>query len=203
MKRRWPWVAAASGLFAVVLLAGLLDATLREPAACGSFAAGSPSIGGPLPPIDHTGTRRAGALGELPMLVYFGYTSCPGICPVDAQRMGRVAEELEERGIDVKPVFVTVDPQRDTPEILAEFVETIHPRAVGLTGTPRDIGQAASDWRIHYRRGEGDDEFYLMDHSTLTYLADAEGAYRAHFGRDSSVEDMVSTTACLRETGRI
>ena len=200
---RWPFLAAA-GAVAAVIAGVMIDAGVREPAACGSSTVGDTSIGGDLPPVDHTGRRRApGPVSDAPMLVYFGYTYCPDICPVDAVRMSSAAYALDEQGIEVTPVFVTIDPERDQPELLAEFVDALHPRMIGLTGNADEIAKAAEDWRIYYRRGDGPEEFYLMDHSTITYLADTDGQYLAHFTRDAPVEAMVESAACLRDAGRI
>ena len=200
---RWPFLAAV-GAVAAVIVGVMIDARLREPAACGSTTVGDASIGGELPPVDHTGRRRQpGPVGAAPMFVYFGYTYCPDICPVDAVRMSSAAYALDDEGIEITPVFVTIDPTRDQPELLAEFVEALHPRTIGLTGSDEDIARAAEDWRIYYRRGEGPEEFYLMDHSTITYLASAEGEYLAHFTRDATVEQMVESVACLRDTGQL
>ena len=200
---RWPFLAAASAIAAVI--AGvMIDAALREPAACGSATAGSASIGGRLPPMDHTGTRRgSGPVSELPLLVYFGYTYCPDICPIDVLRMSRATYALDDAGIEVTPVFVTIDPERDQPEMLAEFVEAMHPRMIALTGSEDEVAEAAEDWRIYYRRGDGEDEFYLMDHSTITYFAEPDGRYLAHFTREATVEHMVASVACLKDAGRI
>ncbi len=200
---RWPFLAVA-GAVAAVIAAVAIDAQLRQPAACGPSTVADASIGGELPPVDHTGRRRdAGPVSASPMLVYFGYTFCPDVCPVDALRMTRAAYALDDAGIEVTPVFVTIDPARDRPDMLADFVEALHPRTVGLTGTEEEIARAAERWRIYYRRGEGVDEFYLMDHSTITYLADPQGRYLAHFTRDASVDQIVDSVSCLRGAGRI
>ena len=200
---RWPFLAAA-GAIAAVIVGVMIDAGLRTPAACGSSTVGDASIGGALPPIDHNGQRRGTEpVSATPMLVYFGYTYCPDICPMDAVRMSGAAYALDERDIEITPVFVTIDPARDQPEMLAEFVEALHPRTIGLTGNDQDIAKAAEDWRIYYRRGDGPDEFYLMDHSTITYLSDPDGRYLAHFTREATVEDIVETAECLLSTGRI
>ena len=199
---RWPLLAAA-GAIAIVIVGVMIVTALVEPPACGSAAAGSASIGGELPPVDHTGRRRNGPVSDSPLLVYFGYTYCPDICPMDVLRMSRAAYALDDAGIEVTPVFVTIDPNRDQPELLAEFVEALHPRMIALTGSEDEIAEAAEDWRIYYRRGEGEDEFYLMDHSTITYLADNDGQYLAHFTREASVQHMVDSVACLKDAGRI
>lgn len=200
---RWPFLAAA-GAIATVIAGVMIVTALVEPPACGSAAAGSASIGGRLPPVDHTGKRRrSGPVSDSPLLVYFGYTYCPDICPVDVLRMSRATYALDDAGIEITPVFVTIDPERDQPELLAEFVEALHPRMIALTGSEGEIAEAAEDWRIYFRRGEGEDEFYLMDHSTITYLADTDGQYLAHFTREASVQHMVDSVACLKDAGRI
>ncbi|MEM7522397.1 MAG: SCO family protein, partial [Pseudomonadota bacterium] len=114
-------------------------------AECGSgVSTGTASIGGPFTLTDHTGARVTEAdVIDKPTLVYFGYTFCPDVCPVDAAIMAQMDDILAERGHEVNTVFITVDPARDTPEILGDFVANLHPDMLGLTGSDEDIAAAA------------------------------------------------------------
>ena len=101
---------------------------------------------------------------DQPALVYFGYTFCPDACPMDVARNVVAVEVLADSGLQVKPVFITIDPARDTPEYLADFVANNHPDMVGLTGTAEQVAQAARAYKVYYRKQLGDDEeYYLMD----------------------------------------
>lgn len=127
-------------------------------------------------------------------LLYFGYTSCPDVCPTELQTM---AEALDSLGPNlaghVQPVFVTVDPERDTPERLADYVKLFHPRLMGLTGTPAQVAQAARAYRVYYAKARpGDGDAYLMDHSSFVYLLDPEGAVRALFRPGTTADDLAA-----------
>jgi protein SCO1/2 len=192
----------ALGFAAVAAVAAYL--ALREPEGPVSPAQvnmGEIEIGGPFTLTDHTGRRVSSAeLIDGPTLVYFGYTFCPDICPVDVATMARAAELLAERGIEVRPVFITVDPERDTPEALGYFAEAMHPRMVALTGTAEEIRAVANAYRVYYEKIELEDSAagYLMNHTTFTYLVTPEGVqavFRNKFPADeiaAAVEKILS-----------
>jgi len=139
------------------------------------------TIGGPFALVDHTGKdfTEKDLLGKY-ALVYFGYSYCPDICPVDMQRLTQglnaFAKQRPADAARVQPIFVTVDPERDTPQELARFVKAFHPRLVGLTGTPEQIKAATKAYAVSYRKQPGSaPDAYLMAHSQLAYLMDPEG----------------------------
>jgi protein SCO1 len=140
-------------------------------------------IGSPLGGLtDHTGARRPEAdfLGRLTLL-YFGYTHCADVCPTDLQAIAAAADLL---GGDepVRMLFVTLDPERDTAERLAEYVALFHPRLVGLTGSPAEIRRVARDHKVYSRRVEPPDASdYLLDHSAFIYLRGADGRHLGFF----------------------
>ncbi len=115
--------------------------------------------------------------------------------------MARTAEAvdiLEERGFDVNPVFISIDPARDTPEVLADFAANLHPKMIGLTGSEEQVKAASQAYKTYYRKQESDDpEFYLMDHSTFTYLVLPETGFVDFFRRDDTAEQMAERTACF------
>lgn len=160
-----------------------------------SQGGGAANIGGPFELTDQNGQSRTAAdfRGEL-MLVYFGYTYCPDVCPTELHRMGLVLEELGEESKQVRPIFITVDPARDDPERLKEYARNFHPRLVALTGNGGAIKDAAKAYRIYYAKakdsGEGED--YLMDHSSIIYLMGRDGRYLTHFTASTSIEDMAA-----------
>ncbi len=145
---------------------------------------GRAPIGGPLGGLtDHTGARRSEAdfLGR-PALLYFGYTHCADVCPTDLQAIGAAADLLEAAGAPVQLLFVTLDPERDTAELLADYVALFHPRLVGLTGSPGEIRRVARDHKVYFRRVEppGASD-YVLDHSAFIYLRGADGRHLGFF----------------------
>ncbi|MEO1918151.1 MAG: SCO family protein [Paracoccaceae bacterium] len=162
-----------------------------------AVAGGSAAIGGPFELTDHNGQRVTEVdIIDGPTLMYFGYTFCPDVCPLDTYRNAEAAALLSENGIKVKPVMVTIDPERDTPEAMASFVEYLHEDMVGLTGSAADIAAAIKAYRV-YAAKNGDDQYYLMDHSTWTYLMDPNEGFLQFFGRDVSAEKMAEQVACF------
>ncbi|MAM38373.1 MAG: SCO family protein [Erythrobacter sp.] len=112
--------------------------------------------------------------------IYFGYAFCPDVCPTDNQRamagLKRFEKENPELGAKVQPLFVSIDPQRDTPEVLTEFTDAFHPRLIGMTGSKEQLDKAASDFAVFYSKGEETSNGgYLMDHSSQTYLFGPDG----------------------------
>ena len=133
--------------------------------------------------IDHTGTPRTNQdfLGKH-ALIYFGFTWCPDVCPSAMLIMAQVVEDLEAQGEAVQPLFITVDPQRDTAEKLADYVAQL-PNLVGLTGSEAQVGQALESFGITRRSHAAgpDDTSYLVDHTSLFYLMGPDGAFIQHY----------------------
>lgn len=142
-------------------------------------------IGGPLGGLtDHTGAQRPETdfLGQ-PALLYFGYTHCADVCPTDLQAIAGAADLLGgDAGVPVQMLFVTLDPERDTAERLADHVSLFHPRLVGLTGSPAAIRRVARDHKVYFRRVEPPDASdYLLDHTAFIYLRGADGRHLGFF----------------------
>jgi protein SCO1/2 len=155
---------------------------------------GQGPIGGPFRLIDHTGAVRTDAdyRGKL-ALIYFGYTHCPDVCPTDLQAMASVLDLLGDAGRAVQPLFITVDPERDTPGHLASYVPLFHPRLVGLTGEASAIRQVARAYKVYYAKVIlSDASDYVMDHSAFIYLVDGEGRYLGFFPPGTSPERMAT-----------
>lgn len=167
-------------------------------AECRSGQVGGGSIGGPFTLIDGSGKTVTDAeVLTKPSLVYFGYTFCPDVCPLDNQRNAEAVDILEEQGFDVNPVFISIDPERDTPEVIADFAENLHPKMIGLTGTPEQVKAASQAYKTYYKKQEGDDEFYLMDHSTFTYLMLPGVGFADFFKREETADQMAQRVACF------
>jgi protein SCO1/2 len=150
-------------------------------------------IGGPFTLTDHTGRRRSDTefRGKL-MLIYFGYTFCPDICPTDLMTIAQAVDALGKAGETVQPIFITVDPQRDTIERLGDYVSSFHPRLIGLTGTSANIRKVALAYKAYYARKEnGPGEDYTIDHTGVTYLVGREGQYLGFVPPQTSPERLV------------
>lgn len=165
---------------------------------CGTavVAGGQASIGGSFELIDQTGTvvNEKDVIDGL-TLIYFGYTYCPDICPLDTQRNLTVIDILDEEGINITPVFITIDPLRDTIKVLNDYASVSHERLVALTGSVEQISVASKVYRTYYRKnGTGED--YLMDHSTFSYLMDETG-FLQFFRRDVSPDEVAKTISCF------
>jgi cytochrome oxidase Cu insertion factor (SCO1/SenC/PrrC family) len=150
-------------------------------------------VGGPFQLVDHTGKKRTDAdfRGKL-LLVYFGYTYCPDICPADLLQISLALDRLGKGGDDVQPLFISVDPERDTTAVLAQYVSSFHPRLIGLTGTPGQIRAVANSYKAYYAKyTPPDGGVYLIDHTGFTYLMDRAGQYLGFFPPGTSADRMV------------
>ena len=147
---------------------------------------GEALIGGPFQLVNHLGHRVIDSdfRGRL-MLVYFGYTFCPDVCPLDMARLSAALDILEGRGADMSLIwalFVTIDPERDSPQILNKFVTAFHPRLMGLTGSHAQIATAATAYKVFYAKVPGDEETdYLMNHSNNIYVMGPDGKFISFF----------------------
>ena len=139
-------------------------------------------VGGPFALVDHAGTPRTDTdfRGKL-LLLYFGFTFCPDVCPTDLQSIGLTIDQLGKSGEGVQPLFVTLDPDRDTPQHLANYVPFFHPRLIGLTGDASSIRQAARAYKVYYAKVPTSENDYTVDHSGYIYLMDRAGQYLGFF----------------------
>ncbi len=204
---RRPLALPLVGLAILAVIAGGLSIKMiregRNGTAVESAEAGpqpAVEIGGPFELVDHNGRKVTDRdfRGSY-LLVFFGYTFCPDVCPTALAKVAAVLDELGPLGDRIQPLFISVDPERDTPEVLAEFVHQFHPRIIGLTGSPNRIAEVARAYRAYYRKvtqeeltgekGSGDD--YLMDHSAYLYLMDPEGRFVRVFSHTDPPERIV------------
>ncbi|MEM8870896.1 MAG: SCO family protein [Pseudomonadota bacterium] len=168
----------------------------------GQVAGGEDLIGGPFELVD---ARLDQAVTETDVidgmtLIYFGYTFCPDICPFDVSRNAEATEILEEGGINLTPVMITVDPQRDTVDVMANYADAMHPRMVGLTGSDEQVEVAKKAYRAYGARASGGSgEDYLVDHSTLSYLMHSEEGFLGFFRRDIGSQELADRIACFAE----
>ncbi|NHB76616.1 SCO family protein [Rhodobacter calidifons] len=160
-------------------------------------------IGGPFTLVNSAGQTVTDAeVLTKPSLVYFGYTFCPDVCPLDMSRNVEAVDILDQRGIDVTPVFISIDPERDTPETLADYETNLHPKLVALTGSAEQVRAASQAYKTFYKRRDTGDEFYLIDHSTFTYLMLPGTGFVDFFRREITSEQMAESVACFVEAGK-
>ena len=164
----------------ILVLAALLLAACSPSGGDSPPLAGA-SIGGPFTLTDQDGQRVSDTdFDGKYRLVYFGFTYCPDVCPVDLQVIGQGLRKLEqddpETAAKVQPIFISVDPERDRPPVLKEFVRAFHPRLIGLTGTPEEVEKVAKSFGVYFKKqGEEGAENYLVDHSRIAMLFGPEG----------------------------
>ena len=181
-------IFATLGMAAIVLLLLFELRTAGTDARQGAETRLSVSIGGAFALTDQNGIRRSQAdFAGRPLLVYFGFTYCPDVCPTALDIMGGALDALQQRDAiayeRLQPVFISVDPARDTPPVLRDYLAYFHPRLSGLTGSQADIDAVKSAFKIYAARGAAEDENgnYNVDHSSFFYLMDENNRYLAHF----------------------
>jgi len=202
MTRIYAVVAAVS---VAALLGGVWVMTQRAQdadqfAQCRSsqIAGGTAQIGGPFELINAKGesVTDKDVITE-PSLIYFGYTFCPDVCPLDMSRNADVIDVLGERGQSVTPVFISVDPARDTPEVVGDFAANLHERMIGLTGTIDQVKAASRAYKTYFKAQPAEDEYYLVDHSTFSYLVLPEQGFVEFFRRDEEPEKVADRIGCF------
>lgn len=188
------------GLAAVQFMDRGSDADAFAQCRSASIAGGAGQIGGPFELIDKDGktVTDKDVIAE-PALVYFGYTFCPDVCPFDVARNVEAVDLLEQQGKIVNPVFISIDPKRDTPEVVGDFAYNHHPRMIGLTGSPEQVKAASQAYRTYYNAQPAEDDYYLVDHSTFTYLVLPEHGFVEFFRRETTPQEMAEKTACFLE----
>ncbi|MFV0333767.1 MAG: SCO family protein [Tropicimonas sp.] len=165
-----------------------------------AIAGGTAQIGGPLELVSETGeTVTDKEIFTRPTLLYFGYTYCPDVCPMDTVRNAEAVDVLKERGFDVQPVFISVDWKRDNAQSMADFTHNVHPDMLGLTGSEEQIRAASKAYRTYFSIRDAEDEYYLIDHSTSTYLVLPETGFLEHFRRELTGEQLANDVQCFLE----
>jgi cytochrome oxidase Cu insertion factor (SCO1/SenC/PrrC family) len=166
----------------------------------GPQVSGKALIGGPFTLTDTAGKQVTDRdyRGHY-MLVFFGFTSCPDICPAGLQLISAALDKVGAKAANVTPIFVSVDPERDTPQKLASYVKNFNPRIVGLTGTPEEIAAVSKAYKVFYEKtpNEAAPTEYGMNHTSIIYLMGPDGEYVTHFTPMTSVETMAQQLSKL------
>lgn len=188
MRRQVTLIAAVAVAIAIGLGIGLLI-----PVTDSTIEVTESVVGGPFEMVNHRGeTVTQETYAGQHMLIYFGYTFCPDVCPTELQSIALALDEMGSKADSVVPLFVTIDPGRDTVDAMKEYVTLFHPRIVGLTGTPAQVKQMADEYGVYFvkARDTGASTEYLMDHSSLIFLMDGHGRYVTHLRPGMSPEAM-------------
>jgi len=164
-----------------------------------SATATTADIGGPFELLDKDGNLITDEeLITEPVLIYFGFTFCPDFCPIDMARNSAAVDILAEQGISATPVFISIDPERDTPEIVGDYAYNFHDKAVGLTGTAEQVKAASEAYRTFYKKdSSGDPDYYLVQHTTFTYLTLPEHGFAEFYRTDATPEEVAKSVACF------
>lgn len=168
--------------FAVGALLLVIAATALMPSRQPTASGGAASVGGPFRLVDQTGATvtEADLKGKL-TLIFFGFTHCPDICPTSLFEMSEILAALGPDASKVQAMFVTVDPERDTPEVMKAYLSSFNPQVKGLSGTPEQIDSMKRAYRVYSKKVPLDGGDYTMDHTAVIYLMDKSGAFLAPF----------------------
>jgi protein SCO1/2 len=153
------------------------------------------SIGGDFQLTDQNGQIfHSNSLKGRLSIIYFGFTYCPDICPTSLNKLSDVLNILDKYQIDIVPIFISIDPHRDNPQILKEYLQHFHRKLIGLTGTNEQIKAVADKFKVYFARSQSTNQNniqYMIDHTSFIYFMDRNGKYLKHFYLDSKVEEIV------------
>jgi len=157
---------------------------------------GTPKLGGDFSLVDHNGKQCSNKdlLGKW-LLIYFGFTNCPDVCPEELEKMLTAIDIVNRKKTlpNVQPVFISIDPDRDDPAAIKEYLADFSEDFIGLTGTKEEVDEATRAFRVYYSKGPlDDDDDYLVDHSIIMYLINSKGEYCEYFGQSKSAGEVAS-----------
>lgn len=193
----------ASSVVGALIIGGVVVTTVMAPAdrfaECRTTRTAG-TVGGPFTLVNASGETVTDAdVITRPTLIYFGYTFCPDVCPLDVARNVEAVDILAEKGLDLQPMFISIDPERDTPEVIGDFAANMHPDMVGLTGSLQQVKAASQAYKTFYQKQEGDPDYYLVNHSTSSYLVFPEDGFVQFFDRSLRPDQMADQLECFLE----
>jgi protein SCO1/2 len=179
---------------AMAFSAALVGAVLVQRFGHAPTGTGTALVGGPFTLVNQDGqTVTDKDFSGRYLLIFFGYTYCPDICPTELQVMTQALAAMGDRASAIRPLFITIDPERDTPEVMKSYVENFDGNLVGLTGSAEQIAAAAKAYRVYYKRaGNSASSDYLMDHSSIIYLMGPDGRFVTHFSYTTDANDLAA-----------
>ena len=198
------YLLSALIFFLVIILYAIFNFIIKPSLSrdCGGniVAGGNSKIGGEFQLTD-INSQKVNSIDVItkPAIIYFGYSYCPDVCPYDLQRNAIAVDILFDAGKEVTPIFITIDPKRDTPERLKEFATFVHPKLIALTGSQQEIKNVMKLFKVYGQKAKQeklDNTDYLMDHSAFTYLVDESGMFIDYFNRKVSPEEMAKRITC-------
>ena len=193
--RRFPLVLLPFLVLATVVAAGALWrlGDLHAQRGVQTISLDKVVLGGPFTLVDQTGARRSDAdfRGKY-MLVFFGYTFCPDVCPTTLAVMAAALDKMGSGADRIVPVFISVDPARDTPEVLKAYLSAFGTRFVGLTGSEDEIAATAKAYRVYVQAHKEEGANYTVDHSGVVYLMDRSGMLLANYSLDASPDELAA-----------
>jgi protein SCO1/2 len=196
-RRKLLLLAALIGLAAGIMSAVLLLVIPSGPATQVATA-GKALIGGPFSLVQADGTRVTDkTFAGKPMLVYFGFTNCPDVCPSGLQVISAALDKLGPKADGITPLFITVDPERDTPQVIGDYVKSFNPRIVGLSGSPEDVAAVTKAYRVYVNKvpNEKEPDRYGVDHSSFMYLMNSSGEFVKHFPHTVDADQLADEMA--------
>jgi cytochrome oxidase Cu insertion factor (SCO1/SenC/PrrC family) len=183
---------AFGALVALLALPGARERLIGPPVAQ-STTTGKALVGGPFALQDPTGKTVTDAdFRGRTLLVFFGYTYCPDVCPATLQVIAAALDKLGDRADRIAPLFISVDPDRDTPQRMGEYVKSFSPRIIGLTGSTEAINAVKKAYRAFAQKAPGSGSDYTVDHSAIIYVMGPDGSYLAHFTPATTVDQMAT-----------
>lgn len=199
--RQSRWQPALILLALVAGMIGLASTSGCAPGGCTTKGDTEALVGGTYSATDHTGAavESTQLLGKY-QLLFFGFTSCPDICPSGLANMSTALDLLGSDAVQFQPVFVSIDPARDTPAVMTEYLSNFHESFIGLTGTDEQIAHLAKTYRVYYGRSSTsapDDPHYNMDHSSIIYVMDCDGHYIKHFTHSTNAQTLAAELQAL------
>ncbi len=170
------------------------DQKMQQVVAQSQQVAGQAAVGGPFELVDQDGKRftERDLLGEFALL-YFGFTHCPDICPDELEKIAEALDLVEKlTGVQIQPVFISVDPERDRPAMVKSYVREFHPRMIGLTGELENVKAVSKAYRVYYSKTGESSTDYLVDHSIIHYLINPAGEFVTFFGKNTTAEQLAA-----------